>query len=124
MMKWKFRIIITVFLILGIIYLVNKIRKRELELKYAITWLLLSVAILIIVIVPGLLDALTVALGIYSAMNMVFFLGFVFCIVVIFSLTVALSRQSERIRELAQRIALLEGDGSKEKSKKENEYNI
>ena len=115
MMKLKFRIILAVFLILGLIYVVNKIRKRELDLKYAITWILLSIVILIIVAVPGLLNWMTMALGIYDAMNMVFFLGFIFCILIIFSLTIALSRQAERIRELTQQVALSEYDTLHEK---------
>lgn len=35
-----------------------------------------------------------------------FFLGFVFIILVIFSLTMSLSRNSERVRKMAQEIAL------------------
>lgn len=116
MMKLKFRIILAVFLLLGIIYVVNKIRRRELDLKYAITWILLSVVILIIVAVPGMLNWMTVALGIYDAMNMVFFLGFIFCILIIFSLTIALSRQAERIRKLTQQVALSEYDTAHEKA--------
>ena len=121
MMKLKFRIILAVFLLLGIIYVVNKIRRRELDLKYAITWILLSIVILIIVAVPGLLNWMTVALGIYDAMNMVFFLGFIFCILIIFSLTIALSRQAERIRELTQQVALSEYDTAHEKAASEKE---
>lgn len=121
MMKLKFRIILAVFLLLGIFYVVNKIRRRELDLKYAITWILLSVVILIIVAVPGLLNWMTVAIGIYDAMNMVFFLGFIFCILIIFSLTIALSRQAERIRKLTQQVALSEYDTAHEKADEKKE---
>ena len=64
--------------------------------------------ILVIVIVPGLLGVITHFLGIYDAMNMVFFMGFVFLIVVTFFLTAALSRNSNRIKALTQQVALLE----------------
>lgn len=114
MMTLRFRIIISIVLLLGMIYIINKIRKRGLELKYSILWLVLPLVILIIVAVPGLLDWVTAFLGIYDVMNMVFFMGFVFVIAVIFSLTVALSRQEEKIRELTQKIAL-------EEYKKDNE---
>ena len=108
MMMMKFRIITAAVLILGIVLIINMIRKRKLELKYSILWLILPTVILIIIAVPGSLNGMASMLGIYDAMNMVFFLGFVFVIVVIFSLTVALSRQGERIRELTQKIALEE----------------
>ena len=47
-------------------------------------------------------------LGIYAPVNMIFFLGFCFSLVIIFSLTVALSRMSNSIRTLDQMVALNE----------------
>ena len=47
---------------------------------------------------------------------MLFFLGFVFIILVIFSLTMSLSRNSERVRKMAQEIALNSYDNDKKES--------
>ena len=52
-------------------------------------------------------------LGIYSPVNMIFFLGFVLSLVIIFTLTVALSRVTARVRKLAQMIALQEDENVK-----------
>ena len=41
-------------------------------------------------------------------MNMVFFLGFIFLISVVFSFTVALSKMADSIRQLTQKVALEE----------------
>lgn len=108
MMTWRIRIAIICVLVLGLVAIVNLIRKRSLELKYALIWLFLGAALLLVVLVPGLLDTISVALGIYSPMNMVFFLGFLFSIVVIFALTMSLSNNSNRVRKMAQKIALNE----------------
>ena len=62
--------------------------------------------ILIITLIPNLLNVISKALGIYNEINMLFFLGFVFIILVIFSLTMSLSRNSERVRKMVQEIAL------------------
>lgn len=107
-MTWRIRIAIICVLVLGLVAIVNLIRKRSLELKYALIWLFLGAALLLVVLVPGLLDTISVALGIYSPMNMVFFLGFLFSIVVIFALTMSLSNNSNRVRKMAQKIALNE----------------
>ena len=48
--------------------------------------------------------------GIYSPVNMIFFMGFVLSLVIIFTLTVALSRVTARVRKLAQMIALHDED--------------
>ena len=82
------------------------IKKNKLELKYALSWLFLELGILIITLIPNLLNVISKVLGIYNEINMLFFLGFVFIILVIFSLTMSLSRNSERVRKMAQEIAL------------------
>ncbi len=108
MMTLKFRLIMATILLIGFVIIINMVRKKSLDLRYALIWLALIAMILVIVIVPGLLGVITHFLGIYDAMNMVFFMGFVFLIVVTFFLTAALSRNSNRIKALTQQVALLE----------------
>ena len=76
MMSIRVRVAIILVLALGLVAIVNLIRKRSLELKYALTWLLLGCGMLIAVLIPGLMDKISTTLGIYNPMNMVFFLGF------------------------------------------------
>lgn len=108
MMTLKFRIIMALILLIAFIAIVRMVQKKRFELRYALIWLALIFMILMIIAIPGLLGVITRFLGIYDAMNMVFFLGFVFLIIVTFFLTVALSRNSNRIKTLTQQIALLE----------------
>lgn len=107
-MTIRIRVAIILVLVFGLIAIVNLVRKRNLELKYALTWLFLGVGMLVVVLIPGLMDSISVALGIYNPMNMVFFLGFLFSIIVIFTLTMSVSRSSDRVRKMAQKIALNE----------------
>ena len=104
-------------MVLGVI--INMVRKRELELKYVLGWLACDFTLLLFVIFPGLMVGLSNFLGIYSPVNMIFFLGFVFSLMIIFSLTVALSRVTARVRRLAQAIALDSQDRDKEISEKQ-----
>ena len=108
MMTMKLRIILALILLLGLGYLSSLIKKRKLDLKYSILWLLVPVVILIIVVIPGVLESLAALLGIYDVMNMVFFLGFIFLISVVFSLTVAISKMADSMRQLTQKVALEE----------------
>jgi hypothetical protein len=108
MMTLKLRLIIIFVILLGVAFIVNLIRKKSLELKYALTWMILAVGLLVIVLIPGLLEKMAVALGIYNVMNMVFFVGFIFAIILIFGLTMSMSRNSDRVRKMAQYIALNE----------------
>lgn len=108
MMTTKIQVIIGVFLVIALILIVNMIKKRRLELKYALSWLAAIILVLIFDIFPILLTKVSALLGIWAPVNMIFFLGFCFSLVIIFILTVTLSRMSERVRKLSQAIALNE----------------
>ena len=105
-MSIRIKCVIIAVLILGLLKILGLIKKNKLELKYALSWLFLELGILIITLIPNLLNVISKVLGIYNEINMLFFLGFVFIILVIFSLTRSLSRNSERVRKMAQEIAL------------------
>ena len=108
MMTVKLQIVIGVAILFVFVILVNMIRRRSLELKYALSWMVVLCALLIFDCAPGLLIVVSDFLGIYAPVNMIFFLGFCFSLVIIFSLTVALSRLSNSIRTLDQMVALNE----------------
>ena len=108
MISWKIRLVVILVLFIGLAAIVNLIRKRSLELKYALIWLLLGAALLVVVLIPGLLEWFAILAGISNPMSMVFFMGFLFLIVVIFVLTMSISNNSNRVRKMAQKIALNE----------------
>lgn len=108
MMTLKIQIIIAVFLLIALVVMINMIRKRQLELKYALSWLIAIFFVLILDCFPVLLTKLSHALGIWAPVNMIFFLGFCFSLVIIFGLTVGMSRMSERIKKLSQALAIQE----------------
>lgn len=118
-MTLRAQIILITALVIVLFVIFNMVRKRKLELKYALAWLLCDIALIIIVCIPKLLDVLAALLGIQSPMNLVFFLGFIFALVFIFILTVSLSRVTAKVRRLAQMEALLR----KELMEKEKETN-
>lgn len=126
MMTTKFQVILIVGIVLILLYILNMIRKRKLELKYSLVWLIVMIMLLVIACIPEALTEVAGSLGIYSPVNMIFFLGFVFSLIIIFVLTVTVSRLSERIRRLAQILAMLNSymgepieDDLKEKIEKE-----
>lgn len=107
-MTLKLQLIIGAILVIALIAIVNMIRQRKLELKYALSWLIAIAFVLILDCFPVLLTRLSEFLGIWAPVNMIFFLGFCFALMIIFILTVTLSRMSERVRKLAQAVALNE----------------
>ncbi len=108
MMTVKLQIVIGIAIVIVFTILVNMIRRRSLELKYALSWMAVLCALFLFDCAPKLLIVVSDFLGIYAPVNMIFFLGFCFSLVIIFSLTVALSRLSNSIRTLDQMVALNE----------------
>ncbi|MCM1179162.1 MAG: DUF2304 domain-containing protein [Clostridium sp.] len=106
-MTLQIQITLIICILLFLLVILSMIRKRELELKYALSWFVMVVALIILVCIPDTMGKLAELLGIYSPVNMVFFLGFIFSLIVIFVLTVTLSRMSSRVRRLAQIVAMM-----------------
>lgn len=110
MMNIKLQIIIACLLIIALAIVINMIRKKRLELRYALAWLLVGIGTLILDCSPPLISWMAEQLGIASPINMLFFLGFCFSLMIIFVLTVAISRISIRVKQLAQELALYKKD--------------
>ena len=117
-MSLKIQIVVAAVIILALCLIINMIRKKALELKYTLIWLGVGIAVLILDIFPGIMEWLAALLGIQLPANMSFFFGFCFALMIIFSLTIAVSRMSIRISELAQEVALYE-KGEKDKEREE-----
>ncbi len=114
MMSVRIQIFLLVFLILLLGVIISMVKKRQLELKYVLVWMACDVVLIVFTCFPGLMDQLAELLGIYSPMNMIFFIGFVLILLILFSLTVTLSRVTARVRRIAQILALLPEDLKKD----------
>lgn len=115
-MDIRTQIIVSAVVVIAIGILVNMIRNRKIELSYALSWLVMGVGVLIFTCFPGLTSILAKTMGISTPINMLFFIGFCFSLAIIFSLSVAISRLSNRANKLTQEVALLKKE-LKENSK-------
>ena len=118
-MNIRIQILIVVITLLAMFYVINKIRNKGIELKYRLVWLALGTGIIIFTCFPKLTTWLAHVLGISQPMNMLFFAGFCFMLPIIFSLSVSVSRLSNKVKRLTQEMALLEEQ--KRKAEEESE---
>lgn len=107
-MTLQLRTILLILLFLSCILFFQRLKGQKLALQYSLSWLILLFVLIIVTIFPGILDVVTRAAGIELPINMVFFLGFLFVLMIIYNLTVAISKMSNEIKNLTQKIALLE----------------
>ena len=107
MMSLKIRVLLIILLVIVLAVIIGMVRRRKLELKYVLLWMLCDILLIVIMIFPQILQWISRTLGIYSPMNAIIFLGFLFLLLLVFSLTVALSHATDEIRRLTQIIAIL-----------------
>jgi hypothetical protein len=89
-----------------LIIVVGLLLARKLREKYAVMWLLIGFAVLILGIFPQLLLGLTALLGVQVPANLLFALAIVLLIGVALHLSWELSQAEDEIRRLAEESAI------------------
>ena len=107
-MNMRTQILVVGIALIFLAVILQQVRKQKLGLRYALLWILLSVSILVMGCFPQLITTISRLCGIQTPVNMLFFIGICFFLVIIFSLSTALSRNSEKLKRLTQEMGLLE----------------
>lgn len=84
------------------------LKKRALNLKYTLLWLLAGVVMGVLVIFPELLVVVIHLFGIEDNMNGLFIICIAFILMILMALTSIVSRQNTKIRQLVQEIGILD----------------
>lgn len=80
--------------------------KRQLREKYAVMWLAIGFAVLVLGCFPQVLDLLTLSLGFQLPANLIFTLAIGLLLAVALHLSWELTRAEERLRRLAEETAI------------------
>ena len=109
-MTLRLQIMVIIFIVLAVLYIVNQLRKKKLYYRFGLGWLLIIFCILVLTVSPKLLSMLAGFLGITLPINMLFFFGFCFIVILVFSMSMMISSLSDRVKKLSQEIAILRKD--------------
>jgi len=101
------RVAVIAIAVLVLVLVVELVRRRRLLERYALVWLLAAAGLFVLGVWQGLLTTLATDVGIRSAPNALFALGFAFVVALLLSMTLVISRLSDQSKQLAQRLALL-----------------
>lgn len=92
------------------VFVLELLRRGILREKYAVLWLVVSVALVVIAVFPGIVGWVAGAVGIVVPANLLFFLTAVVLLLVSVQLSYEVSRVEARTRRLAEEVALLRTD--------------
>ncbi|MGN9119657.1 DUF2304 domain-containing protein [Turicibacter bilis] len=89
-------------------YVIYKIRKSNVRIDDMIIWVIGSVFLLILSIFPIIPAKIASILGFISAANFIFCAIIFFLLLMVFSLSVKLSQQHEKLKDITHNLAMLE----------------
>lgn len=100
------------FMILGALVLLIIIfvllKHGKMTVKYSLLWMCLSLVLLVFAIFPYVVYVLRDLMGVEMPVNLVFMLMFCFVLLVLLSLSIAISQLAEKSKRLTQANAILE----------------
>lgn len=106
----RLQLLLVILVLITLILVLRRVRTKKLLLQYTLSWMSLLFVLLIVSLFPDILEVFSHMFGIATPVNMVFFLGFCFALIIIFGLTQAVSKMSQQIKDLTQKVALMEKD--------------
>ena len=112
-MTIKLRILIIVAMGLFMLYIFRSVRKKKINYRFGILWLVIALSVGIMAALPDFLTWVSGLFGIAAPVNMLFFLGFVLVVGIILELSATVSKLNDEVRDLTQRLALYEHDNKK-----------
>jgi len=117
----ELRLILLVIIVALFIFFISMLRKKKLDLKYCLVWLIALFGVALFCAFPAWLDSLSDLLGIGVPVNTLFLVCIAFLTFICISLTIVVSRLSERLRKLTQNIAILECENERNDTRVESE---
>lgn len=108
MIPHELQITLSAAVICYFILILHYLKKKMLELKYTLLWLVAGVVMAVMIFFPETLLWFVRLLGVESNMNGLYVLCFAFIIVILMMLTAIVSRQQMKIRILLQENSILE----------------
>jgi hypothetical protein len=107
MIPAQLQIILFVGSVITLLIIINMIRKYNLELKYSILWLFFCVVNILLAAFSDIAKFTANLLSIKQPVNAIFLLSLSFQFFLIFSLTLTVSRISNKFTQLVQEVGLL-----------------
>lgn len=107
-MTLTLQIILFIISVITFIFVINKIRKSQLNIADAVIWILLSLLLVIMSVCLPFINKIAHAFGFMSTSNFVFSMILFFLLIIVFGQSVKISILNEKVKNLNHYIALRE----------------
>ena len=118
-MQISLKLVLIIITLIYIFLILKSIKKKKLQMSFSLLWLITGILLIIALVIPNLVENISKTLGFEVPANMIFCLTIFVSFYLIFSLTVALSKENKKNTLLIQEVSLLKKRVNElEKSKK------
>lgn len=118
-MQISLKLVLIIMTLIYIFLILKSIKKKKLQMSFSLFWLITGILLIIALVIPNLVENISKTLGFEVPANMIFCLTIFVSFYLIFSLTVALSKENKKNTLLIQEVSLLKKRVNElEKSKK------
>lgn len=115
------RIEMIVLAVAFLLIVIKAVNRKKLWLQYSLVWIVISVLMLIVAIFPRIATWLASIMKIETTSNLIYLLAIFALLILTFSLTVIVSKQSQRIKNIVQMVSIEKFLSEIEKENKEDE---
>lgn len=109
-MSSTLRLVLVIGSVLFFAFIINMVRTKKLELKYALIWIITSLSFVVMSVFPQTVFFISKILDVEVPANALFLCIIFLLLLMVFALTVAVSRQAGRIKRLVQEVGLLKSE--------------
>jgi putative effector of murein hydrolase LrgA (UPF0299 family) len=102
------RVMMALSSLIVLLTIVQLVRRKRLDEKYALAWLVAGVAMLFAPLATGVIDAFSTALGFHYPPAFILLIGFLTLCLINLQFSVVISRLNKHNKQLAQRFAIME----------------
>jgi hypothetical protein len=106
-MEVRIQILLIVVTVGLLAFIIELVRRRHLQERYALLWLLAAIVLVVLAIFRNLLEVIAHAIGVFYAPSALFVIAFGFVLILLLHFSLTVSRLSDQNKVLAQYVGLL-----------------
>lgn len=103
-------IVAVLFVVVVLVFVIEMLRRQKIREKYAVLWIVIGVATLILAAFPDLLVWAAKLVGVQVPSNLLFAIAVILLLGVTLHLSREVSSSEDEIRSLAEEVAILRAD--------------
>jgi len=102
------RIALIIMSVITFVFVIRQIRKNKIEIGESLFWIVMSAILIVISVFPQIPTFFSNLLGIQSPSNFVFLVAIFFTMLKLFSLSIQVAKNKQKMKSLIENVALKE----------------